>query len=313
MLDSCIVFKMNITEFLESGGDAVSEVLAVISSDKKATSRKLFYSVQCKECIFENLRFTPEEKYALAKNAAEYSDYFVTKTRYGHAIFISKFINLMGIGILMMPSEDTSIALKRIYNSECFIPQRKLSDYALPYSASAVRLLQLIERAIMAGTPRGTDHLEKFSAIDSIYAYGEIFGINIRFDKLFIYDRLKVSPVLYSLFGLIFSIFACKVSIGSLLTLSPIKDGKLCDDRMIFSVRIPAAKDAKVNDASFIFKVPPICEYISNYRFKPSEDGDFFEFSVIPLLLKDDPSAIGLKNPDNFKNFYEFSDFFDFN
>ncbi len=310
MLDACVIFKINITELLESKGDAVSKVLGAVFCEKARSSRKTIYSVKHGDCIFEDLQLTNEEKFDLAKNLTEYKEYFIIKTRYGHAVVISKFVNHLGVGILLIPSEKFLLPLKHIYGAKHFIPLGLIPESA--YSDSSLRFLRTIERSIMFGTSADACLCKRLPAIDCIYSCAEMFDINIRFIRPFAFEALDMSPLIYSLFSIIFSAITRAVGIGGCLELDPLFSGK--KGSVTFSVKIPEDVDIeetqRLENCFSILKEQTLTEFISGSDYIFSEKDECNIFSARIKLFMYDPSAVGLKNPDLFKKTYDPAKFF---
>lgn len=205
-VEACITFKLNITELLATPEFAHAEVIASCTAENSKRSRKLYYLLETGDCAFDCLGFDPSDKAAIAAQIMNdqrlNSYYFVLNTRYGEAVFIDKYVNAFGIGIILLPDPDTVKAIHRVLKGKSDItPSSFEGIYDGLITSRLRRFFMLVNRSVMLGHEESDKVIScyRHAILETLYAISELLGVHINVLQFLTKLRFELSPQLFTL------------------------------------------------------------------------------------------------------------------
>lgn len=205
-VEACIVFKLNVTEMLTSPEFSHAEVISSCTAENPNNSRKLYYLLKTGDCAFDCLGFDSSDKAAIAARIMDdqrlNSYYFVLNTRYGEAVFIDKYVNAFGIGIILLPDPDTVKAIHRVLKGKSDITPSSFEGIYDGLIASRLRrFFILVNRSVMLGHEESDKVIScyRYAIFETLYAISELLGVHINVLQLMTKLHIELSPQLFTL------------------------------------------------------------------------------------------------------------------
>lgn len=334
-VEACITFKLNITELLAAPEFSHAEVISSCTAENPNNSRKLYYLLKTGDCAFDCLGLDPSEKAAIASqimnDQRSNSYYFILNTRYGETVFIDRYVNTFGIGIILIPDADTVKAIHRVLKRRSdIVPSLFDGMYEGLITSRLRRFFILVNRSVMFGYAENDDVIScyRHTILEALYSISELLGIHINVLRLMEKTEIELSPQLFTVLAYLslsaakavmksksfsrencesnddympeFS-FESKGSVDAFICTVPFPESLLVDSATGMLTNpwskfkeLGAIKDImQLNNTIMVYNIIK-----SKIGGNESPERTIYRLTYELTLSKFDPSVIGLKHPD---------------